>query len=92
MYCACNGRIFNSLNKVRQEALFVESGIIVIILFCILNILYCMGNYPRILFYMLLFNVHRRNTSFLVYPSDNHIRYIARCVPYQAQGFRLETF
>jgi hypothetical protein len=43
MYCTCNGMIFSSFNKVRQEALFVEFAIIVIILLCILNIFILYG-------------------------------------------------
>jgi hypothetical protein len=47
MYCTCNGKIFNSWNKVRQEALFVEFVIILIILFCILNIFILYGELPQ---------------------------------------------
>jgi hypothetical protein len=35
MYCACSGRILNSLNRAGQEALFAEFAIILIILFYI---------------------------------------------------------
>jgi hypothetical protein len=38
IYCDCKGRIPNSLNNLRHEALFTEFVIILIILFCILNI------------------------------------------------------
>jgi hypothetical protein len=47
MYCTCNGRIFSSLNKAQQEALFVEFVIILIILFCILNIFILYWELPQ---------------------------------------------
>jgi hypothetical protein len=46
MYYACNGRIFNSLNKI-QQALFVEFVIILIILFSVLNIFILYRELPQ---------------------------------------------
>jgi hypothetical protein len=47
MYCACKGRIPNSLNKLRHKALFAEFVIILIILSCILNILMLYEELPQ---------------------------------------------
>jgi hypothetical protein len=47
MYCACRGRIPNSLNKLWHETLFAEFVIILIILFCILNTLILCEELPQ---------------------------------------------
>jgi hypothetical protein len=47
IYCVCSGNICNSLNKFRHESILRELVIILIILFCILNMIFAWAELPQ---------------------------------------------